>query len=119
MRKADLRTGDIVLTKDRDIYIVLKDTRLWGTTGDIIVSLKNGNYVNLYDYNDDLKEKDGNSRLDVMKVCSNRYAGDNIREHIIRKTNIWTWERQDVKEMTVDEISEALGYQVKVVGEDR
>lgn len=119
MKKSDLRTGDIVLTRDEDIYIVLKGTRAFGATGNLIVSLKSGNYMKLDYYNDDLKEKDGSSRLDIVKVCSHGYVGDTIREHIIRKTNNWTWERQEVKEMTVDEISKALGYEVKVVGEDR
>lgn len=119
MRKADLNNGDIVLTRNGDKYIVLKNARTAFDTNDIIVNLKTGGYLKLNNYNDDLKDKDRDKKFDIMKVCSHSYVGDNIKEHIIDKEDYWTWEREEPKEMTVDEISEKLGYKVKVVGEDR
>lgn len=116
MKKSDLRSGDIVLGRDGTKYIVLKDTKLYDAKKDLIVSLTSGGYLLLSYYDENLKDKDGDDKFDIIKVCSQRYVGENIRDHILNNREQWTWEREEEKEMTVDEISEKLGYKVKVVG---
>lgn len=116
MKKSNLQTGDIVLLRNGKKYIVLKDTKVSGDIEDILVSLEDGCYLCFRYYNENLKDNGGDDKFDIMKVCSHSYVGDNIRDHILYSREKWTWERQAVKEMTVDEISKELGYEVKVVG---
>lgn len=120
MKKEDLMTGDIVLTRGGAKYIVLKGTKHFGNKKDTLINLKEGGYLEINYYNDDLTFYEYESDFDIIKVCSNNYVGDNIRDHIINNKDTWTWEREkEVKEMTLAEISEALGYEVKVVKEEK
>ena len=116
MKKGDLKNGDIVLTRDGVKHIVLKDTKCYVDKKDLLVDLTSSRYLSLNDYDDNLLIH-GDEDFDVMKVCSMQYVGDNIKNHIINSEDIWTWERQETKEMTLAEISEALGYDVKVIKE--
>lgn len=120
MKKQDLNNGDIVLDRNGDKYIVLKNSKYYGGKTDIIVDLRNTQFLVLKEYNNDLTFCNGETEYDIMAVCSNNYVGDNIRDHIINnEEEKWTWKRQEVKEMTLAEISEALGYEVKVVKEEK
>lgn len=86
----------------------------------VVMPNKNGLYLmgcsssyELHDFNDDLTHKNND---DIMKVYDlPRY---NIISNSIysRDNRNLLWEREEVKELTIDEISELLGYKVKVVG---
>lgn len=99
MKKSDLRYGDIVQTREGKNYIYLQYGRF---PGDRFISLYNGNMLICNNYNEDLT-RDNNKDLDIMKVCSNNFVGDNLRWHGITryKTNIdgeeWTWVREEEK----------------------
>ena len=88
--KSDLQEGDIVTDREGDKSIY-HDEELIGDT-DIIDH-----------FNDDLKSRSGNDDYDIVKV-----------ERPIKMETVFE-EEPEVREMTVEEISKALGYEVKVV----
>ena len=66
-------------------------------------------------YKDDLTLWD-DEYADIMKVYRPK---DNLPTDKSKWKDLpLIWKREEVKEMTVDEISEALGFKVKVVGEE-
>lgn len=102
MTKKDLRYGDLVTLKNGDkLFYNGKDLR------DINVTYCNP-VRHLYNINDDLTYKEaGKDKYDIVKV----------ERPVVYKS---VFEREEeTQELTVDEISERLGYKVKVVGEDR
>lgn len=57
--------------------------------------------------------------FDIMKVSQEKYIGDTFKDHIIKDTNNWTWERQEEVVMTISEIEEKLGISnLKIKEED-
>ena len=64
-------------------------------------------------WDDDLKDNTGTDKYDIMKVYR---PTDNIPTDKSKWKDLpLIYERTEVKEMTVEEISKALGYEVKVV----
>jgi hypothetical protein len=101
MKKDELKYRDIVTLKNGD-ELVLFDN------GELVDKDYEGHWIDsLDDYLDDLKCRDRcYSEYDIVKV-----------ERPVEYETVY--KRDDVVELTVDEISEKLGYKVKVVGEDR
>lgn len=100
MTKKDLKTGDIVTLKNGDKLGLLEED---------FCNLSGGSHWidDLSDYNDDL-------------TCDNRCYSEYDIIKVERPTEYETvYTRDDTVELTVDEISEKLGYKVKIVGEDR
>ena len=100
MKKQDLKNGDIVILRNGD-RLVYTDCGFKDLSKDFhnCISL-------LSDLNDDLT------------YCSERESNDIVKvERPVKYETVF--EREEVKELTVDEISKRLGYKVKVVGEDR
>lgn len=115
MKKSDLKSGDIVKTKEGAKYIVLLQTR----DGDLLIDLDNGYYLTLSGYNEDLT-RENLKQHDVIAICAEEYAGDNLRQHGLTSITAgfeWTWKRKDKKEMTIAEIEKELGYSIKIVKE--
>lgn len=89
---SDLQDGDIVIDREgcRSLYY---DGNFWGATLDVC------------GLTDDLKDKNDYSDNDIVKV-----------ERPIKYEIVFEREEEpEVREMTVEEISKALGYEVKVV----
>lgn len=61
-----------------------------------------GIFIKIENYNDDLTNK-YDKDLDIISILKPKYE------------TIWTREEETVKEMTVEEISKELGYEVKIV----
>lgn len=102
--KDDLREFDIVELRNGNKTWVVKDIIL-GRLG------IGGFSVDTWD--DDLKDNTGSSRYDIMKVYR---PTDSIPTDKSKWEDLpLIYKRTEVKEMTVEEISEALGYEVKVV----
>ena len=100
MKKADLKNGDIVTLRNEDRLVYIR-----GNFRDL--STDNDNPItSAYNFNEDLTYDYSRREYDIVKV-----------ERPVKYKTVF--EREEVKEMTVDEISEKLGYKVKVVGEDR
>lgn len=87
--KSDLQEGDIVTDREGNKSIFLDD-ELYGTT------------IDLDGLTDELKDDKDYSEYDIVKV-----------ERPIKYETVF--ERKEVREMTVEEISKALGFEVKVV----
>lgn len=89
--KADLQEGDIVTDREgcKSLY----------SNGSFI-----GNTMDLWGVTEDLKDKDGESNNDIVKV-----------ERPIKLETVFERKEPEVIEMTVEEISRALGHEVKVV----
>lgn len=94
--KDDLKNGDIVTLRNGDRLVFVNDEDF------IDLSDDNDNYLSeICDLEDDLRH-DSDEDSDIVKV-----------ERPEKYTTVFT--RTEVKEMTVEEISKALGYEVKVV----
>lgn len=90
--KSDLQDGDI-LTDSEGCSSTYWKGRLHGTT------------ISINSLNDDLEGNDGNSENNIVKV----------ERPIKYETVFERKEEPKVREMTVEEISKELGYEVKVV----
>ena len=94
--KDDLKNGDIVTLRNGDRLVFV------GGEDFIDLSDDNNNYLSdIYDLEDDLRH-DSHEDSDIVKI-----------ERPVEYTTVFA--REEVKEMTVEEISKALGYEVKVV----
>lgn len=101
MKKADLKIGDIVTLRNKDKLILVRNN------GFVDILDENSNPIHgLSQFGEDLMYDYSRREYDIVKV-------ERPAEY---KT---VFEREEVQELTVDEISERLGYKVKVVGEDR
>lgn len=117
MKKSDLRNGAIVEIRKGDKYMFISDAQNKHAKNSLI-SLKDGGYLNLDDYNDDLKDCD-NAKYDIVKICQNDYVGNNFKDHVIKNTDNWTWVRKEEVVMTISEIEEKLGIEnLKIKKED-
>lgn len=89
--KSDLQEGDIVTDREGDKSLYLN--------GEFI-----GLTLNMQAFTDDLKDTCGLSEYDIIKV-----------ERPIKLETVFERKEPEVIEMTVEEISRALGHEVKVV----
>ena len=95
MKKEDLKTGDIVKTKEF-IGIIFTDEG-------IVVDILRGDYLNLSEFNDNLEYNDlilGKLRkYNILAVYKPEYRGDSIRaiRRYIEKNQepIWTWKKDE------------------------
>lgn len=100
--KYDIKDGDIVTLRNGD------KLRWDGDSDHFIDIADNYNHLcDMYDINDDMTMKDrDDSDSDIIKV-----------ERAFEYKTVYKREETVVKEMTIKEISEALGYEVKIVKE--
>jgi len=112
MNKADLRTGIRVELRNGNRYVLLKDFYC-EISGHVEFALvRNGGYMLSSAYNDDLTATSGNADWDVVKVFNITNA-NNVLD--VSQVGLTVWKREPIKEMTVEEIQQALGYKIKVV----
>lgn len=102
--KADLKEFDIVEFRDGEKVLITMSI----VFGKLVIG---GFTVDTWD--DDLKDNTGLSQYDIMKVY--RPTDSLPLDKSKWKDLPVVYERTEVKEMTVKEISKALGYEVKVV----
>lgn len=110
--KDELRNGCIVQLRNGEKYMYLASVKNTREEENIFVNIKKGGWIGLSDFNYNLKNKYGNNKYDIIKLCNEDYVGDNIRYHIINDTDEWTAEREenekeDLKEM-IEEIIEKV-----------
>lgn len=110
--KKDLHTGDIVITRNGWKYVVMLNGFDGFKSWDYLCNMKRDSQEAFDRYFDNMKHK-YTRNWDIMKVyrpgCFNRPWEYDID----CATPIYI--REEVKEMTVEEISKALGYEVKVI----
>lgn len=119
MRKSDLENGAIVELRNGKKYILLFNCLFFDNQEDLFISLNHSGYLNFSNYNENLKNC-YNKGFDIMKVCQNKYVGDNICSHILKQNeNDWIWVREEETVMTISEIEEKLGISnLKIKKED-
>jgi hypothetical protein len=112
MTKNDLKTGMLVEFRSGAIGMVLNN----------VISGQGEEYISDVDnFNDDLTYGSHSSQYDIMRVSQVLERGKLARTEYWNEktlTNNCVWKRfspPPVKEMTVAEISAALGYEVKIV----
>lgn len=102
--KADLKEFDIVEFRNGRQALITMNIAMGGLEAD---------GFSFRTWNDDLKDNTGADIYDIMKVYR---PTDNIPTDKSKWKDLpVVYERTEVKEMTVEEISKALGYEVKVV----
>ena len=102
--KADLKEFDIVEFRNGRQALI---------TMNIAMGVLEADGFSFRTWNDDLKDNTGADIYDIMKVYR---PIDNIPTDRSKWKDLpLIYERTEVKEMTVEEISKALGYEVKVV----
>jgi len=122
LKKSDLKQGALVQMRNGNMYILI---------GKKFVNLKNGGFMPLENYNEDLLTCNSiiepiydvvsNSKYDVMKVFNSSFEHQGYYTYITGCSFKWTWERKEEepsKELTVGEIEKLLGYKVKIVKEN-
>lgn len=99
--KSDLKTGIIVKTRNDSIWLVLKNSIF----NDILLKLSGGinnvRKVNLCEFTEDLKRVSSNY-FDITEVAAPSVFPD-------------IFDPEDVKELTVGQLEEILGYKIKIV----
>ena len=112
MTKKDLKSGMIALLRSGDRYLVLTncDTKRYGKQDFCLI--RRSGFLTGNQYNDDLTNNHGDDKdYDIAKIYSPFVCGTT---HEMALDDL-IWEREDVKEMTVSEIEEKLGYPIKIV----
>lgn len=121
MKKHDLATGMHVICKNGDEYVLIKnvDTHMSGQTKITsvpMISVKNNGWLDLRDYTEDLKDVNCFEEFDIQKVYMPKYYRCVISPiYAIPEDYELIWERPEKKKMTLEEIEEALGYEIEIV----
>ena len=122
MKKSDLQTGMVVVTRDERRWIVLLDAVIHGCERTSIIANIDGEMgvVTLGDYNENLEIISctaGLEMYDIMRVEKSLFFG--ILPNPNEKDTITIWERPEpTKEMTLSEIEKALGHKVKIINDN-
>lgn len=115
--KADLKTGMIVVTRAGIEYIVVKGMEHdFDSTRDLIVNTSKRTWDGLEFYTNDLLNNSDMPEMDIMEVYLAPHPHCMQSIDYKRDERKLLWKREEVKELTVDEISKLLGYKVRVVG---
>jgi hypothetical protein len=110
MNKSELKSGrTLVQDKGGCVYIFIND--------DFID--KHGSYLELCEYKDDLTDKSDNC-WDIVKVAIYESAHYAMNKFLHQKDEViqWTWERQEPKKMTKEEIEKELGYKINIISKE-
>lgn len=89
MRKKDLKDGMRITFRDGDTGVVSNNEEK-------IISDRDGAYFLCY-YNDDLTRNDSSPDADIVSVSSILWSGN------------------EIKEMTIKDIEDKLGYKIKII----
>lgn len=108
--KKDLIVGDYLYLRNNEVLFVGRH----GILHDIKSNkLKVENpIISLENLNDFLYYRKGNHSFDVVRVDRLKPCFGNTR---LMLETIWEREKDEIREMTLDEISKELGYNVKII----
>lgn len=110
--KDDLKVGMLVEIRSGQRAIVMPTKY-----GELYFMFRNDS-AKLDMFDENLKCVTDLKHLDIVRVY-NLPHGKTSYYDLYSSYRDLLWERKEIKEMTIDEISEALGYKVKVVGGDK
>ena len=123
MTKSDLKTGMIVKTRCGNYYRVFLDSitnaSYCGNIKDRLVQIEpnyGASWIDLDFVDDDLIYNSSlNSDYTIVEVLVSQISCDLVKNHSLDAKVIW--KREEVREMTMTELEEVLGYKVKIVKE--
>ena len=104
--KDDLKVGMLVECEEMGLCMIMEDS----TFGLVYVS--DVGYMMVNDLDDNFENKNDIYSINKVYSIATNYGLGILNTH----TRELLWKREEVKELTVDEISELLGYKVRVVG---
>ena len=111
MKKSELRNGMLVrIRKSDELWLVLIGS------GSVDRIARDENFIRLRDYSETMADYD-NKKWDIMVVYKPNTLALTSFFHDTRLTELWRRE-EEKKELTVAQIEELLGYDVKVVKGD-
>lgn len=116
MTVKDLKTGWRIQTRNGDTYVVLRDceTVEYGHQDFIFADFHYG-FVMGSEYDENLLCID-NSDFDIMQIYKTHVNSNVFNKNYMGQL---VWERtEEPKDMTLSEIEDALGYPVRIVGEN-
>lgn len=106
--KADLRTGDIILRRNGAVEIVNRELETF-------ITPKGWNDFD--EMNEDLTSNE-ESKYDIVAVRRPCEKSDCQFEAFERKLGTLIYEREEVEEMTLEEVCKALGKKIKIVSKE-
>lgn len=111
--KDDLKTGMLVKTRNGEVFKVFPDyeTDRYGKTG--ILTDETGSFIYLPCYDSDLTTIEYGNEYDIVAVYKPSLVTHALSFNI--KNHFLVWRRKEVKEMTMEQLNELLGYEVKIV----
>ena len=101
-----LKVGMLVECEEMGLCMIMEDF----TYGLVYVS--DDGYMKVSDLDDNFENKSDIYSINKVYSIATNYGVGILNTHC----RTLLWEREEVKELTVDEISKLLGYKVKVVG---
>lgn len=94
------------------MVVVLRDGTTWLYVDELLIG--KSSWAVIHDYDDDLSRSFGNKERDIMKVYNDVWA----LEDIYNTNRDVLWERSEVKEVTMKEVCEKFGCEVKIISEE-
>lgn len=128
-----IRIGTVVKLRDGRLAVAMNginpkddfDTYKFYGLKELTSTVSKGEIINLDAYNDHLDYKEGGGLLssydimavsndlvsfkDIMRIMFGFVSGDDMH---------WDWEREEIKEVTMEEVEEKFGCKVKIVKEE-
>ena len=101
----DLKTGDVVVTRDGDIGVVIVERNT--------IFFKSGMYISVSCIKEDLTGGMFDSKSDIMCVYRNARCFKDCSDGTADL--IYDRDRYETEEMTLEEICKALGKNIKIV----
>ena len=119
--KGILESGDMVELRNGERYIFIKDAKhhQYDEPTDVFMGINSLRCIPLNYYNDSLLNLRGDKSCDIMKISDGFYIPNIFRAQPSATLTIpdWVLEREEVKEMTLEEVCKELGRDIKIVKE--
>lgn len=105
--KSDLEVGMFVKLRDGKVFLVLESYE------ELYLTSTSGYYSNLKNFNENLTNKNYRGS-DIVSIYLPKKA-DYLSYHLIGDNLELIWEREEVKELTMEDIEKIVGCKVKIV----
>jgi hypothetical protein len=119
VKKSDLKTGMLATLRNGLKMVVLIDleTQEEYTIGNVLIGFRTENWMKFSSYDDNLCCIGSLAcDYDIVEISIPNHGYDLFCRNIKNNSSFHTiWKREQPKEMTVEEIQQALGYKIKVV----
>lgn len=104
--KADLKTGDVVLRRNGNIEIFIRDMEIFITGRE---------WNSIHTLTNDLRDIDSENEWDIMKVRRPKKNSDCCLNAFKYDFGTLIYERKEVEEMTLAEVCKLLGKEIKII----